>query len=261
VIRNCRDVSTPKSIRGLLAEGIVQEHTLEARNGRAIPLYCSKPLDSITGYGLAMAMFPDGYFCNLSSIYYHSLTNQVPNVVYICHETIGRRSGRAPAIPSKTKIRNAFIKPPRHTRYILDFHEGEVVVLDRERGSDYGTSAIRRGTSLYPKGARVTCIERALIDAVVSPQYNGGVASIPEYFLSAQKLLNVNKLLDIYRKLRFVYPYAQSIGFFLERAGMKRQAAKVRSAYPPRHQFYVDHSAKSSWRYDKRWMLYYPRGW
>ena len=61
-------------------------------------------------------------------------------------------------------------------------------------------------------------------------------------------------------KLRFVYPYAQAIGFLLERSGMREAAERFSREFPPSVQFFADHSAKSTWTYNERWMLYHPPG-
>ena len=84
--------------------------------------------------------------------------------------------------------------------------------------------------------------------------------SLSDYFRAAHRRLDIARMLDIYHRLAFVYPYAQSIGFFMEHCGMPRQAQELRSAYPPRQKFYVDHEAKTTWAYDERWMVFYPKG-
>jgi hypothetical protein len=143
---------------------------------------------------------------------------------------------------------------------VFDFESHDVVVIDRAKESRHGVVEVRRHGTPCPNGSRVTCVERALIDAVVAPHYNGGVASLCTYFRAARQKIKIEKLLELYSKLDFVYPYAQSIGFFLEKSGMQMQASKVHHKFPPHRQFYVDHNAKSSWVYDDRWMLFYPKG-
>ena len=260
LMRGTRYQSVPAFIDAMLDEGIVERQTLKARNGETIVLYAAHPLEEISPYELASAMFPRGYFCNLTAIYHHGLTDQVPNAVYICHETIRTRGRKAAGMPPESRVRSAFIRPHRHTDHVINFQKHDVLILDRERGSDFGVVTVRKNASPCPVGSRVASLERTLIDAVVAPHYNGGITSLPAYFKEAQNRLKTEDLLKIYRKLRFVYPYAQSIGFFLERTGMREQAGQVREVYPPRHRFYVDHSAKESWDYSERWMIHYPKG-
>ena len=259
-MRRTRYRSLPGFLKALEEAGIVRPESLKVRNGKRVTLYSARPLEEFTSYELAFAMFPEGYFCNATAIFHHSLTNQVPNVVYICHPTISPRPRRRTEGLSEVRIRTAFIKPHVYTTHVVVMKDSEVVVVDRERGADHGLLTIRTKGSVCPQGARVTSLERALIDAVVAPHYNGGVASLPGYFKAARPKLNVQRLLELYEKLDFVYPYAQAIGFFLEHAGMAEKAEEIRKAYPPRQRFFVDHAAKSSWLYDDRWMIHYPEG-
>ncbi len=248
-----------KFMRALREDGIIERHRLSARNKRSRILYCSKSLDEIDPYELAIAMFSDGYFCNYSSIYYHALTNQVPKAIYICHETISNRRRKVRDI-TDNELRRAFIKPHRHTNYVFDIGRYSIVVVDRERNSAHGVTRRAATSRLLPKKSRVTCLERALIDAVVTPQYNGGITSVYAHYKAAQRRVNVAKLIILYKQLDFVYPYSQTIGFLLDKAGMAKHAALVYEEFPPKHIFYIDHNAKTSWSYNDKWKLYYPEG-
>lgn len=247
-------------IYNLQKEKIIKPYTLTAKNKKNITLYCSRTIKKLTPYELAESLFPKGYFCNLSSIYYHQLTNQVPNSVYICNDTITAKQKNHKNILTNSTLRSAFIGSHRYTNFVFNFGHYEVIVVDRAKKSRYGVVEIHSSRGLLPNHSSVTCCERALIDAVVSPQYNGGILSVFEFFRSAQKKINIAKLLEIYEQLDFIYPYSQSIGFFLDKAGLKKYATAIYKAFPPVRTFYIDHNAKTSWSYDKKWMIYYPPG-
>jgi hypothetical protein len=162
---------------------------------------------------------------------------------------------------NNNKLRRAFIKPHRHTKHVYTLNGYEVIVVERRaRISGSGVVESHPPSTLLPNASRVTCIERAMIDAVVSPQYNGGIASVNTYFRNARGMLNIARLIKIYKQLGFIYPYSQSIGFLLDRAGMAKHALVIYKNFPPAHSFFVDHDAKTSWIYDKKWKLYYPVG-
>jgi hypothetical protein len=260
LMKDTRYQSVEKFIAALEDDGIIHEHTLEALNRRKILLYCSVPLSEIDVYELAASVLPDGYFCNLTAIYHHSLTNQIPNAVYWCHKTLVPKKNRATEKLSDTKIRSAFIKPHRHTSFVIKHNSQDILVTAGLRGFDHGVEKVQRQQSPCPVGSRVTCLEHTLINAVVNPHYNGGVASLCEYFRAAQQRVDIARMLDIYGKLDFVYPYAQSLGFFMEHCGMQSHAKVLRNAFPPRQRFYVDHGAKTTWTYNERWMIFHPKG-
>ncbi len=247
-------------MQDLLTDGIVNAYKLTARDGKTVTLYCSHKLDKLNPYVIAQAMFPKKYFGNLTSIYYHSLTNQVPKAIYICYEKKLAKRKKVNTL-NNNELRRSFIKPHRHTKHVYTLNDHEIIVVERRAGiSCSGVVESHPPSTLLPNTSRVTCIERALIDAVVSPQYNGGIVSVYTYFRNARNMLNMTKLIKIYMQLDFVYPYSQSIGFFLDRAGMPKQAAIIYKKFPPERNFYVDHDAKSSWIYNEKWKLYYPAG-
>ena len=247
-------------IGALKEEGILTAHTLKAKNNKTVTIYSSSPLDKINPYGLAAKMFPAGYFCNLSSIYFHSLTNQIPKTIYICNETISEQlKTRADGV-NNTLLRSAFIKPHRHTSYVFAVNDCKIAVVDRKKKSGHGVVKIHAHNTLLPNNSRITSIERALIDAVVSPQYNGGIVSVYTYFKKARQKIDAQQLMDIYCKLDFIYPYSQVLGFFLDNIGLQKQASDIYDDYPPQFKFFVDHNAKASWNYDEKWKLYYPNG-
>ena len=252
--------SVASFIGALKEDGILNAHILKAKNNKTVTIYSSSALDKINPYELAAKMFPEGYFCNLSSIYFHSLTNQIPKTIYICNETISERLKTDADGMNNSLLRSVFIKPNRHTSYVFAVNNCEIVVVDRKKKSDHGVLKIRAHTALLPNNSRITSVERALIDAVVSPQYNGGIVSVYTYFKKARQKMDVKKLMDMYRTLDFVYPYSQVLGFFLDNIGLKNQASDIFNAYPPQFKFFVDHNAKASWSYDEKWKLYYPNG-
>ena len=260
LMNDTRYESVPKFIAAMKDENIIQMHTVESKNGKKIPLYCSRPLEEIDSYELPIAAIPNGYFCDLTAVYHHSLTNQVPNAVYWCHEDKAPKKHSGAENLSNARIRSTFLKPHRYTSFVIPHRDHDIVVVAGTCGANHGVEEVRHQHSPCPVGSRVTSLERTLIDAVVSPHYSGGLTSLCEYFRAARKRLDVTRMLDIYQKLDFLYPYAQSLGFILDHCGMKDEAEEVRSAYPPRRRFYIDHGAKSTWIYNERWMLFHPKG-
>lgn len=260
IIEDTRYKIIPNFIKELKTNGVLNAYTFAAKNKKSVTLYSSIPMNEADPYDVALAICPNGYFCNLSSIFYHSLTNQIPSSIYICNETIRPKQKPQTDDLTNTKIRNAFIKPHRYTNYIFKFNKHEIVVVDREKGTRHGVKAVTRSDTPLPISASVASIERTLIDAVVAPQYNGGITSVYSCFNAAkQKKINIHSLLEIYQALNFIYPYCQTIGFFFDKLGMAKQASAVYDALPPKQNFYVDRNAKSTWEYDDKWKLYYPK--
>ncbi|MNY04939.1 hypothetical protein D3C86_1376420 [compost metagenome] len=107
--------------------------------------------------------------------------------------------------------------------------------------------------------ARLTNLERTLIDITVRPVYAGGVFEVAKAFELARDRLSVNRLIPMLRKLDFVFPYHQVIGFYLERAGYKPSQLDLVRRLPMQYDFFLAPEINKT-RYDSNWRLLVPEG-
>jgi predicted transcriptional regulator of viral defense system len=136
-------------------------------------------------------------------------------------------------------------------------HKGtRIVKLNGRNAKQLGVLVKRRAKA---GAVRVTDVERTLIDATVRPAYSGGIAVVAKAFELARESVSVNKLTAYLRKLRYVYPYHQAVGFYMERAGYEKPLLKLLEQFPIEHDFYLQH-AMTSPVLNKRWRLYVPKG-
>jgi len=255
------DLDDPEELLGnLLKDGVLHKFPVTPQRGRRKYYYSSRP--ELPLYEIAYSLWPNSYFCNLTAIFHHGLTNQVPRVSYIAKEGKGRSADEAKRKKkinlSDQQIFDSFIKPHRVTKNQFILPKGALVLTERVYREETGVVSVGKENKLLPEGARVTCLERALIDACINPQYNGGIASVVEYFREASGRIDGRKLVQIYRKLSFAYPYWQSIGFICDRTGIKRTADTIYRSFKATNKFYLDHNAKTSWKYDDKWHIHYP---
>lgn len=244
----------------LRREGIFEDAIiLRAENGRTVALYSSTA--NPTPYDVALGLSPAGYFCNLTSLYYHGLTNQVPSTVYVASESIKEYAGRLrnDAL-NDYDIFSHFVKTHRATKNIFKFNNYSIVLTERVKRGNVGVEYVKASNRVCPEGSKVTSLERGLIDAVVHPQYNGGIGSVVEFYAVGAKHLNIAKLLQIYNALDFRYPYWQAIGFVCDKTGATKVARHIANHFEVRNKFYIDHLAKDSWGFDSKWQIYFPKG-
>jgi predicted transcriptional regulator of viral defense system len=258
---------TPYKRLASFEDALRQDHILFDQEvpigtGSATALFSSVDPERWTPYQVAQALFPNGYFCNLTSVYYHSLTNQVPARVYVAVETARKKDrDRARIVRlSDHDIFEAFVQPPRVSKHVYRFHGHEITMTERISRACIGVETVHDDNRVCPKGARVTSLERALIDAAVHPQYNGGLATVLELLRVGLARVNERQFVELYDKLAYVYPYWQAIGFVCDRLGFPGLAAAMMHGVRPRNKFYLDHLAKTSWQFDPKWQLYYPKG-
>jgi hypothetical protein len=76
----------------------------------------------------------------------------------------------------------------------------------------------------------------------------------------ARPKVSVNKLAATLKKLDYIYPYHQAIGFYLERAGVYTESSiALLRKFDFKYDFYLTHQIKEK-AYSERWRLYFPKG-
>jgi predicted transcriptional regulator of viral defense system len=109
------------------------------------------------------------------------------------------------------------------------------------------------------RNIRVTDVERTLIDIAVRPFYSGGVFEVLKAYRLAKDKVSVNKLASFLKKMDYVYPYHQAIGFYLERSGAyKDSQINLLRKFEIRFDFYLTYQMNEM-SYSKDWRLYYPK--
>ncbi len=105
----------------------------------------------------------------------------------------------------------------------------------------------------------VTDIERTLVDIAVRPQYSGGVFDVLKAYKLAKEKFSAVKLFDTLKRLDYIYPYHQVLGFYMEKAGMENRLLEPFMDMGLEFDFYLDHQIEDM-AYSNRWRLYYPNG-
>lgn len=104
----------------------------------------------------------------------------------------------------------------------------------------------------------MTSLERTLVNITVRPVYAGGVPAVLEAFRLARNRASVQKLMEFLTKLGFAYPYHQSIGFYLNRAGYSEQDQLLAETKGLQFDFYLCHGLKDP-AFDQDWKIFFPR--
>jgi len=104
----------------------------------------------------------------------------------------------------------------------------------------------------------VTSLERTLIDITVRPAYSGGVSTVLRAFKLARNRTSVTKLIALLNKFNYIYPYHQSIGFYLKHAGYTEADQLLAKLDGVKFDFYLCHGLKDP-AFDPDWRVFFPR--
>ncbi len=124
-------------------------------------------------------------------------------------------------------------------------------------GKNTGDAGVVEITGPSGQPLRCTSLERTLIDCVVRPQYVSGISTLANALPTVISQISTQKLVSLLAQTKYVYPYHQSVGFLLQRAGMSPIQLEPLRRLPRRFKFYLDYGMKRS-LYDSEWQIYYP---
>ncbi len=206
-------------------------------------------------YTIALSLKPDGYLSHYTAMHLHELTDQVPKTVNVNVEQGPKRRGPIELVQERVDF--AFSRPTRLCNNVAEYEGHQVRLLN---GLHTGNTGVIDMPGPEGEVLRVTDLERTLIDATVRPEYAGGPFEVLTAYRRASDTVSVNRLAALLKKIDYVYPYHQVIGFYLERAGTyKKSQIELLAKFGTQCDFYLMHQIVMP-EYSPRWRLYYPKG-
>lgn len=205
-------------------------------------------------FEIALSIKNNCYLSHYSAMLLNGLTEQIPKTIYITHE-LSPKSIKVNTLIQEN-IDKAFSKPQREPSQYYEFEEYKVFLLN---GKNSKKSGVVKVDSVFGKNLPVTNLERTLIDITVRPNYSGGIVEVYNAFKNSVEKISVNKLSAILTKLDFIYPYFQSIGFLLQKAGITKESQlALMKKKDMLFDFYLSYDMKDI-EYSAEWKLFYPK--
>jgi hypothetical protein len=204
-------------------------------------------------YELALSLKNHSYFTHYTAAHLHGLTKKNPKTIYLNFEQSKRSSTN---VLTQEAIDLAFGNPVRVSKNTAKFKDMTICLLNGMYTGRLGVTEL-----IGDKGEKLqlTSIERTLIDTAVRPVYSGGVPDVISIYQAAHDKVSVRRLFDIFKKLDYIYPYHQVIGFYLERAGVyDDKDINLFHGIDMPFIFYLTHKMGET-SYSEKWRLYYPK--
>jgi predicted transcriptional regulator of viral defense system len=203
-------------------------------------------------YSVALSLKTKSYLTHGSAVILHGLTDQIPKTVYVNYEQSPKPQGSG---LTQEGIDRAFANRQRQSNLTYKYEDFQIVVINGKNTNRLEvTQLLGAGGELLD----VTKLERTLIDIAVRPNYAGGVIQVLEAFEGAKPNVSVNTLIATLKKLNYVYPYHQVIGFYMERAGYPASQWQKLLKIGLQFDFYLTYQLPANKKYDPKWRLYYP---
>jgi hypothetical protein len=249
--RLAKNTTTAKFLSFLLEKTDLRLEYLEPSNhpnALGITRYVWK---EASAYEIALSMKHGAYLSHGTAMFLHGLTEQIPPRIYVNSEQSPKpQSGHL----TQEGINRAFAGRQRESQFLFEFQRSEALLLWGKNTGQLGVVDMdHSGTKL-----RVTGLERTLIDLAVRPSYAGEVIQVLDAYRKAKNRVSIGTLLTTLKRLDYIYPYHQSIGFYLKKAGYAKSQYNRLKNIGLNYDFYLAYSLKDK-DYDPEWRIFFPK--
>jgi hypothetical protein len=207
----------------------------------------------VSHYDLALALKPRAYLCHATALTLQGLAKLSPKTIYLNVEQSPKPS--YPGSLTQRGIELAFSGAQRQSSLVYTNGGVSVIMIAGKNTKQLGVEEVSLPDS---RPLSVTNLERTLIDIVVRPAYAGGITQVLKAYRAAKERLSGDLLLAILKKLDYVYPYHQAIGFLMQTAGYPEEAYSKFRTLGLSHDFYLTHDMHDP-KYSREWRLHYPQ--
>jgi hypothetical protein len=244
-------LTAKQALTELLSRRLIEERELRPEDPK-YKLFRRYVLKGTSALEVALSLRPRSYLTHATAVFLHGLSDQVPGVIYANQEQTPKPGGGA---LTQAGIDRAFSGRQRLSAYSYWYDDQRIVLLSGKSTGDLGVET-RQGAN--GEELRVTGLERTLIDIAVRPIYAGGIYQVLEAYRGARGRVDVQRLLQVLEGVGHLYPYQQSIGFLMERAGFGQAELTPLRNLVTTFDFYLAHGLKER-DYDPTWRIYFPR--
>jgi hypothetical protein len=205
-------------------------------------------------YELTLSLSARGYLSHATAVALHALTDLVPKTLYLNVEQSPKPAHSGTL--TQRAIDQAFSREQRQSNLTYEHDEWSIKIISGKNTNSLGVEELLGPSQ---ESLQATNLERTLIDIVVRPTYAGGPFQVLEAYRTAKDRVSTNRLIATLKKLDYVYPYHQAIGFLMELAGYGEDRCSMLRQLEINFDFYLAHGLKKP-NYSEEWRLYYPQG-
>jgi len=210
----------------------------------------------VSPYSVGASIRKGAYLSHGTAVFLHGLNDQIPRRSIYVNLEQSPKPAPDHNILTQQSLTRAFSGKQRQSTFVYHWADSEFLILNGKHtgGLEVSMLDISPGESVP-----VTKIERTLIDCTVRPTYAGGVDQVLAAYRGAHDRVSIATMLATLKRLNYLYPYHQAVGFYLQRAGFAPHQYDRFKALGLKYDFYLAHGLTDC-AYDPEWRLFHPQG-
>lgn len=204
-------------------------------------------------YEILLSLDVNAYYSHFSALHFHKLLDRDEAEIYLNIEQSPKREYINTMM--QENINKAFSRLPRITNNVTNYMQNKIYLLNGKNTGKLGVISMKG-----PNKEKIflTDIERTLIDIAIRPQYSGGVSNVLNVYRKVIQNISAEKILKMLTKLKYLYPYHQTIGFYLDKAGLEKDSIIFREKIRIEYDFYLTYQIDQP-EYCEKWRIFYPK--
>lgn len=210
-------------------------------------------------YDIALSLYKKSFLTGFTLISLLGWTEYSPKVIHVNYVRDNRPKYMGDRSINNEALQKVAFKPKRKSNKSFIYESFEIVILSGQAIPEHHLCKASNDLNL-PFYARIPIIERLFLELLISYQYFGGCDLVWEILLEKASILDHKKLLIVYEEMNLVYPYANAIGYILERSGIDfdiLELWKKKINFDLQFHLFLGDSEHRKW--NKEWNLYIPK--
>jgi hypothetical protein len=205
--------------------------------------------EDVTEYKMLLGYKKNSFYSMSSALNLLGVSDFRNNFIFISQELTKKNVSNNESSLSQDSIDNAFNKDYRRTNMVGKYEDQHIVFLSPKHTNYYEVIT-------NSDGIRLSSINRAFVEMIVNVQYFKSSKDIIDVFKPLKNKLNIDAIYNVVEKFNFIYPYFQSVGFYLYQIGFKKNKLIKFKNNVGKLKFYTD-KKQDSYKYNDYWRMYY----
>ncbi|RYA23600.1 hypothetical protein CRU96_06890 [Malaciobacter halophilus] len=187
------------------------------------------------------------FFSMTTTLNIQGLTDFRNNYIFVSKERTKRVEQRSINLIQEN-IDNAFKKKPKRTTAHDKIENYNIILLEANNTNSFEI--------IKYNGYKISSINRSFVEIISNIHYFQSSSRVIEVFSKIKDSLSIDIIYDVIDNFKFIYPYFQLAGYYLERIGYSKDELLKFHSKKQNLKFYTEKN-KDNYSFDSYWNIFY----